>query len=49
MERFPSLHPRDVRLTPEQGGLTYDQLRACIEALDEPRGFIVPVVMTEPE
>lgn len=32
MHLFPSLHPRDLDLTPEQGGLTYPEIRVLIDA-----------------
>lgn len=35
-ERFPSLHPRDVVLTPEDGGLTWPMWQAFIDRAEEP-------------
>lgn len=46
-ERF-GLHPRDARLTPEQGGLTYDELEAYLDALGDPPGFYQPVALVDP-
>ncbi len=46
-ERF-GLHPRDWRLTPEDGGLTYGQWRAYIDAANEPPPP-APVWMVEPQ
>ena len=46
-ERF-GLHPRDWRLPPEEGGLTYGQWQAYLDAVGEPTKYPVPVWLVKP-
>ena len=46
-ERF-GLHPRDAVLPPERGGLTWGQLQAYVDRLDD-TALLGAVYLAEPE
>lgn len=47
-ERFPGVHPGLARVPPEEGGLTYLEIDAYVDALED-YPPTVPVVMVEPQ